>query len=356
MANLEFRYGSGKSADLCMTAYNYNENGSEVIVINGDNNKDIISKGMNGVPLLKREVDMEITSRSSLFDQIYLESLRRKISCVLVDNSHFLTTEQAEDLFFVANLLNIRVLTYGNRMLAGGIHSAGSIRLMELSSDIKEIDTEIDRIGKNSGAKLEFYYGAMNSSKTANLLQKNLGLTALGYNVKLLKASQDRNALEIWSRIGLGARADLIVDKNTNIYGYANNFAMEGVSWILGDEVQFNSEEQIDQLRKIVDDYGISIRCYGLKIDFLSHCFPGSKRLLEVSDTLVQMDTRCKCDRKATFNARTVNGVYQTSGEVISIDDGTVCSYKSLCPSCYINNVMVVDPRVSEILMKVRKR
>lgn len=357
MANLEFRYGSGKSADICMTAYAYNSTGSEVIVLNGDNNKEIISKDMNGDTLLSRNINMEIFPNSSLFDQIHLESLKRKISCVLVDNSHFLSVEQAEDLFFVANLLNIKVLTYGNRMLSEGIHSVGAIRLMELSNVIKEIDTEADKIGKTNGAKLEFCHGTMNSSKTANLLYKRLGLVGKGYKVGLWKPSQDRDAEMIMSRVGLSALANVVFDGNTNLYDYGKFCSNHGVNYLLIDEAQFGTESQIDQLRKIVDDYGISIRCYGLKVDFLSHCFPGSMRLLEISDSLIQMDTKCNCcDDVAIFNARTINGIYQTSGEVISIDDGSVCEYVSLAPNCYIDNVMATNPRVLKMLKMVGKR
>lgn len=352
MANLEFRYGSGKSADLCMTAYNYNENDSEVIVLNGDNNKKIISKGKNGVSLLEREVNKEITLESSLFDQIYIESLKRKISCILVDNSHLLTRVQVEDLFYVANLLNIRVITYGNRMLAGNIYSDGAMRLMELSNIIKEIDKEHFKIGRTKGAKLEFYHGAMNSSKTAYLLNKYRGLNDLGYNVILMKPSQDRDAVMIKSRIGIEEKADIVVNDGTKLYCDGEYFVRNHVNYVLVDEAQFFTIEQIDQLRRMVDDYDIPIRCYGLKIDFLSHHFTGSGRLLEISDSLVQMDTRCKCDEEATFNARIIDGVYQTSGDVIAIDNGSECKYVSLCPKCYIDNVMCDN--IPKILRKSR--
>ena len=351
MANLEFRYGSGKSADLCETAYNYNEKDKEVIVINGDNNKDIVSKySLNGESLLRRNVDIELSS-GSLFDQVYLESMKRKISCVLVDNCQFLSEKDAEDLFFIANLLDIRVIAYGNRMLAGNIYSVGSMRLMELSNIIKEIDQEYFKISRTKGARLEFHYGAMNSSKTAKLLFKTRELEKAGLNVILMKPSQDRDAVMISSRIGMKEKADIVVSDSTKLYCEGEYFVREHVNYVLVDEAQFFTVDQIEQLRRIVDDYNIPIRCYGLKIDFLSRHFTGSGRLLEISDGLEQLDTQCECDKDAIFNARiNSNGEYQKAGEVISIDNGS--NYVSLCPDCYIKNVM--SDNIPKVLKKVR--
>lgn len=352
MAKLYFKYGSGKSADLCETAYNYNEYGLDVIVINGDNNKEIVSKySLNGESLLRRKVDLEISS-GSLFEQIYLESMKKEISCILVDNSQFLSEKDAEDLFYVANLLDIEVIAYGDRMLAGDIYSVGSMRIMELSNTIEEIDKEYFKKGRKfKKAELEFHYGAMNSSKTAKLLYKKRELEKAGLNVILMKPSQDRDAVMVSSRIGMREKADIVVNDKTKLYCEGEYFVRDRVNYVLIDEAQFFTVNQIDELRQIVDDYNIPIRCYGLKIDFLSHHFTGSGRLLEISDSLVKLRTVCKCRNGAIFNARiNSNGEYQKAGEVVSIDNGS--NYVSLCPDCYIKNVM--SDNVPKVLRKVR--
>lgn len=352
MAKLYFKYGSGKSADLCQTAYNYNENGMNVVIINALNDEDIVSKYyQNGRMPLQRKINLKL-SEGNLFDQIYFRSIKEKLSCILIDNSQYLTDEQAEDLFFVANLLNIPVIAYGDRMLPGNVYSAGAMRLMELSNVIEEIDREyLKGNRKTKGAELEFYYGAMNSSKTAKLLYKASELEDAGLNVFLMKPSKDRDATKITSRIGMQREADFLIDESTKIYGEGEYLQRDHINYILVDEAQFLSVRQINELKQIVNDYNIPIRCYGLKVDFLSHHFTGSGRLLEASDSLVKLRTVCHCGHGAIFNARVnSNGEYQKEGEVVCIDNGA--NYISVCPECFIKEVM--DDRIPKVLKKVK--
>ena len=214
------------------------------------------------------------------------------------------------------------------------------MRLMELSNTIEELDREyLKKSSRIKGAELEFYYGAMNSSKTAKLLYKKRELDYSGLNTVIMKPSKDRDATMITSRIGMQEKADIIVDEHTKLYCEGEYLVRNHINYVLIDEAQFFTAKQIDELKQIVLDYNIPIRCYGLKTDFLSHHFTGSGRLLETSNTLVKLRTVCKCGKGANFNARiNSTGEYQTSGEVVSIDNGS--NYISLCADCYIENVM----------------
>lgn len=317
MAKLYFRYGEGKSSNLCQTAYNYNEMGMKVITMNTTND-DIKSSGIiNGRPIFERTIDYVIDGN------IYEDMKGKKASCILVDNAHLLSDEHVFELFLVANKLNITVITYGNRGYAG------SMRLMELANIIEPVDEPISKPG------LEFYYGAMNASKTAKLLYKYHLMKTKGESVVLIKPKLDRDENVVKSRIGLEAKADIVLDKDDDV------ILKNEIDYVLVDEAQFLTKEQINRL-KLYSMYK-GIRCYGLKNDFKTNHFEGSGRLLEVSDKIVKMKTICSSGEGAEFNARTdMEGNFLTEGDSIGIDDGTKIKYKSLCPKCYIEKVLKI--------------
>ena len=106
------------------------------------------------------------------------------------------------------------------------------------------------------------------------------------------------------------------------------------LQWILVDESQFLTSEHVEQLRAIVDDLDISVICYGLRTDFQTHLFEGSKRLFELADSIEEMKISCSCGKKAIFNARfNENGELVTSGEQILIGGEDI--YKPMCSRCY---------------------
>jgi thymidine kinase len=183
-------------------------------------------------------------------------------------------------------------------------------------------------------AKLYFKYGAMGSSKTANALITRFNYQERNMKVWLIKPSiDDRDGANIIrSRIGLEAVAD-IMTPNTDIFSLFEQ-SHNDCDVIITDECQFFTPEQIDQLRKIVDVHNIPVMCFGLRTDFLTHLFPGSRRLFEVADSITEIKTICSCGSKATVNARIdENGNVVTTGSQILI--GGNDSYIAMCHKCW---------------------
>lgn len=182
-------------------------------------------------------------------------------------------------------------------------------------------------------AKLYFKYGAMGSSKSAQALITQFNYEELGMSVWLIKPStDDRDGADIIkSRIGLMRRAQVITPGQDVVEAYhaAGKFDV-----IIADEAQFLTPEQIDQLRWIVDNENVPVLCFGLRTDFLTHFFPGARRLMELADSLTEIKTVCECGRKATVNARIDgSGKIVTEGSQILI--GGNDSYVAMCHQCW---------------------
>lgn len=186
-------------------------------------------------------------------------------------------------------------------------------------------------------AKLYFKYGAMGSSKTAQVLITKFNYEERGMKVWLIKPSTDvRDGAEIiMSRIGLSAKGD-VVSPDTDIY--AKFQERKDVDVIIVDECQFLSETQINQLRDIVDNENVPVLCFGLRTDFLTKVFPGSLRLFEVADSITEIKTICQCGSKAIVNARMdEKGKILTHGEQICI--GGNDRYVAMCHKCWKNAI-----------------
>ena len=182
-------------------------------------------------------------------------------------------------------------------------------------------------------AKLYFKYGAMGSSKSAQALITQFNYEELGMTVWLIKPSIDtRDGADIIkSRIGLARSAQIITPEQDIVKEYAKAGRHDV---IISDEAQFFTPEQIDQLRELVDFEDIPVLCFGLRTDFLTHVFPGSKRLLELADSITEIKTVCACGRKATVNARIdENGRVITHGDQVFL--GGNDSYVAMCHRCW---------------------
>lgn len=188
-------------------------------------------------------------------------------------------------------------------------------------------------------AKLYFRYGAMNSGKTALLLQAVHNYEEQGMKVIVAKPSKDTKGDDkLVSRIGLKRKIDYLITPEENIYEFMSK-QTEKYSCLLIDEAQFLEPNQVDELMQIVVKLNIPVICYGLRTDFKTNGFPGSTRLLEIAHTLEEMKTICTCGRKAMFNARKVNGHFTTSGQQVAIDGENKVTYEPLCPHCYYEKV-----------------
>ena len=155
----------------------------------------------------------------------------------------------------------------------------------------------------------------------------------------LIKPSADTSdgADILRSRIGLEAKVEMVAP-GTDIYELYQLHQQGRCNVIIADECQFFTPEQIDQLRAIVDEFNVPIMCFGLRTDFLCNLFPGSRRLMEVADTIQEIKTICDCGSKATVNARIDgNGYIVTQGAQVVL--GGNDSYIAMCHKCWIRGI-----------------
>ncbi len=189
-------------------------------------------------------------------------------------------------------------------------------------------------------AKLYFYYGAMNSSKTANALMTHFNYEEVGQKALICKTETDiRDGVRIIrSRIGLEMEciflSELLDMPEKEIKQY---------NCIIVDEVQFATKDQIDFLSDIVDFMDVPVVCYGLRTDFQNNLFPGSERLIAIADTIQEIKTVCWCGKKATANARfNENGIVR-DGEQVFL--GANDSYVALCRKHFKLGMLKPDTR-----------
>ena len=188
-------------------------------------------------------------------------------------------------------------------------------------------------------AKLYFKYGAMGSSKTAQALITRYNYEENDLRVWLIKPSADSRDGEavIRSRIGLEGVAQ-ILSPEADVLEIFRAEQLGQCDVIIVDECQFLTEAQIDQLRAIVDEHNVPVMCVGLLTDFQCHLFAGSRRLMEVADTIQEIKTICDCGAKATVNARIDSeGHIVTQGEQLFL--GGNDSYIAMCHKCWVRGI-----------------
>ena len=184
-------------------------------------------------------------------------------------------------------------------------------------------------------AKLYFRYGAMNSGKSTALLQAAFNYEERGQHVLLAKPEIDtKGAGHISSRLGVERPVDFLIGRGDDVRALVAAHGARyigAVACLLIDEAQFLSPEQ-------VDEDGIPVLAYGIRTDFRTRAFPGSARLMEVSHSLEELKTICRCGRKALFNARLVGGRFVFDGDQVAIDDldHDQVTYESLCAQDYL--------------------
>ncbi|MGZ3423065.1 MAG: thymidine kinase [Polyangiales bacterium] len=181
-------------------------------------------------------------------------------------------------------------------------------------------------------AKLYFRHGTMGSAKTLNLLAVAHNYRAQGKRVVVLKPKLDDRfgAREVASRAGLRAEADLLLENDT-VLDLAH---FEKIDCVLVDEAQFLSEAMVDQLRRLTRTNDVPVICYGLRTDFRARLFPGSRRLMELADSIEEVKVTCQfCNRKAIFNMRFEGGKATLQGAQVQL--GAEESYAPVCYKCW---------------------
>ena len=188
-------------------------------------------------------------------------------------------------------------------------------------------------------AKLYFRFGAMNCGKSTALMQVAHNYNENGKRVVVIKSSIDTKADDsLESRIGLRRKVDILIDPEKSLEPYYDDWNHD-VSCVLVDEAQFLTKKQVEELWMASKLYDIPVICYGLKTDFQSNLFEGSKRLFELADEIEELTTICSCGNKAKFNARFVDGEFTQDGSSILIDGAVQnVEYKPMCGRCYIKN------------------
>lgn len=186
---------------------------------------------------------------------------------------------------------------------------------------------------------LYFKFGTMNSAKTANLLMAKYNYESQDFYVILLKPDTDTRSIKVKSRVDLeseciGISPDESIVKIIEKKCKTDNKNINNTV-IMVDEAQFLTPMQVDELFNL--SFKMVIMCYGLLTDFKRELFSGSKRLIELADSIQEIKSICKCGKRAVANARFKDNKFVLSGEQVEI--GAEDKYKALCKECYQKEV-----------------
>ncbi len=181
-------------------------------------------------------------------------------------------------------------------------------------------------------AKLYFHYSTMNAGKSTALLQASHNYRERGMTTYLVTARLDNRAGKgrISSRIGIGEDAETFSTDEDFFAKLVTRFDEGSVACVFIDEAQFLTKDQVWQLARAVDDLGVPVMCYGLRVDFQGNLFPGSAALLAWADEMREVRTICHCGKKATMVVRNgPDGNALHDGEQVQIGGNEI--YVSLC-------------------------
>ena len=188
-----------------------------------------------------------------------------------------------------------------------------------------------------SNKKLQFLYGTMCSGKSAQLQLKAHNFEERKVPFMIIKSTIDtRDGANVVHSRPLGDKECISVKPTENLFKIiSTELTNRGkLKYVLVDEAQFLTAKQVDQLSDVVDFLDIDVICYGLRSDFKTHLFTGSKRLFEIADNFKEIESTCECGEKNMFNARVdVNGNVVTKGKQIEV--GAEDKYLAMCRKCY---------------------
>lgn len=189
-------------------------------------------------------------------------------------------------------------------------------------------------------SKLYFYHSVMNSGKSAHIIMQVHNLKEQGNNVLILKPKLDTRDFGVIKSRALNTELKAtLIDKDFHIFDYVKK---ESPDYVFVDEVNFLSANNIEELANVVDFLDISVFGYGLLLDYKGFQFEGSKRMIELSNSIRELKSPClKCGEKATHHLRKINDKYVFDGDSIQIGD--IDSYESVCRTCYNLNKYAYD-------------
>lgn len=192
-------------------------------------------------------------------------------------------------------------------------------------------------------AKLVFYYSSMNAGKTTRLLQVAHSYESTNKKVCCLipdidtRFGEDKGTIK--SRIGAERKAIVIPNGFSDFLSLIGDPSQYDI--ILIDEVQFLNKEQISTISDIVDNYGVTVLCYGLRLDFKGNAFEGSMSLFEQADLIEEIKGVCchpDCTKRSTHNLKvSLDGSVIKQGEQKEI--GAESKYFAVCRSHWKNGV-----------------
>lgn len=198
--------------------------------------------------------------------------------------------------------------------------------------------------------------GAMGSGKTLEAMRRRYNLSRRHFGVIACKSSLDTKAeerIETRFKGKIQEDIDFLLRPEDDAVALVHNYAAQCYPEaerlaLICDEAQFVSPEHAKQFRDLVDEYGVNIYTFGIETDFRRKFFPGSESLRELADKNIWLESDCdgftlgKCDNKARFNTRLVDGVFTFVGEQTAIDeegtkveDKPITTYRALCGTCY---------------------
>jgi thymidine kinase len=197
----------------------------------------------------------------------------------------------------------------------------------------------------------------MDCGKSTLALQMDYNHRARGRGGVRFSRNDRAGGSRISSRLGLETDAVEVTD-GTDFWDEVVSRRTRGqrVDYLICDEAQFYSPEQVEQLARLVDETDVDVFAFGISADFRTRLFPGSQRLIELADRVqvLQVEALCWCGRRATHNARTVDGVMVVEGAQVVVGDvdmaldpaaaGTeghlpVVGYETLCRRHYMRRV-----------------
>lgn len=177
----------------------------------------------------------------------------------------------------------------------------------------------------------------MGCGKTMQLLQVAFNYEERGHQVCVIKPKTDtKNGTKLLTRIGPERETDFCFDRETDLFKRISE-EYAGVQCVLVDESQFLTKEQVDQLMLVTIELDIPVMCYGLRLNFRREDggFEGATRLLQIAHDIEEIKTICECGKKATYNARFLDGKFVCDGPDVLIDGTTEIEYRAICPACY---------------------